>query len=103
MKKYIILFCYTSLPAKCRDLVGITFQIQAEYKRSNIHNVISVVSLNVLDLHFQVYKKPVFKEDSYLELYRKSKKVFNSRQLQALQRLYQWRDKLGRMEDESTG
>ena len=73
------------------------------YSRNNVHIDISVLSLNVLELHFQVYKKPVFKEDSYLELYRKSKKVFNSRQLQALQRLYQWRDKLGRMEDESTG
>uniref|UniRef100_A0A8W8J1W6 HRDC domain-containing protein n=1 Tax=Magallana gigas TaxID=29159 RepID=A0A8W8J1W6_MAGGI len=51
----------------------------------------------------KVYKKQVFKEDSYLELYRKSKKVFNSRQLQALQKLYQWRDKLARQEDESTG
>ena len=72
-------------------------------KKYYVHIDISVVSCNVLDLYFQVYKKPVFKEDSYLELYRKSKKVFNSRQLQALQRLYQWRDKLGRMEDESTG
>lgn len=53
--------------------------------------------------YIQVYKKQVFKEDSYLELYRKSKKVFNSRQLQALQKLYQWRDKLARQEDESTG
>ncbi|XP_048746314.1 exosome component 10-like isoform X2 [Ostrea edulis] len=55
------------------------------------------------DICAKVYKKPVFKQDTYLELYKKSKKIFNSRQLQALQKLYQWRDKLARVEDESTG
>ncbi|XP_022335537.2 exosome complex component 10-like [Crassostrea virginica] len=66
-------------------------------------NLLHSVLQRSTEICAKVYKKPVFKEDSYLELYRKSKKVFNSRQLQALQRLYQWRDKLGRMEDESTG
>ena len=45
----------------------------------------------------------MFQEDSHLELYRRSKKVFNSQQLAALKGIYGWRDKVARMEDESTG
>lgn len=51
----------------------------------------------------KVYEKSVFHEDSYLELYKRSKKVFNARQLYALKELYAWRDKYAREEDESTG
>ncbi|XP_060085137.1 exosome component 10-like [Ylistrum balloti] len=51
----------------------------------------------------KVYRKYIFKEDDYLELYHKSKKVFNSQQLHALKNLYMWRDQTGRREDESLG
>lgn len=51
----------------------------------------------------QVYKKPIFTEDLYMELYKKSKKVFNSRQLACLKNLFAWRDKIARLEDESIG
>nr|KAG5707355.1 hypothetical protein BaRGS_005322 [Batillaria attramentaria] len=50
----------------------------------------------------KVYKKNILTEDSHLDLYLKSKKVFNSKQLQALKNLYGWRDGMARVEDEST-
>ncbi|KAH7955362.1 hypothetical protein HPB52_000545 [Rhipicephalus sanguineus] len=49
------------------------------------------------------YEKPSYHEQSYMELYRKSRKTFNSRQLHALRHLYSWRDRTARNEDESTG
>uniref|UniRef100_A0A671KJD5 Exosome complex component 10 n=1 Tax=Sinocyclocheilus anshuiensis TaxID=1608454 RepID=A0A671KJD5_9TELE len=55
------------------------------------------------DLSLKKYVKPIFTEDSYMELYRKQKKSFNMQQLAAFRLLYTWRDKLGREDDESTG
>uniref|UniRef100_A0A672QIN9 Exosome complex component 10 n=1 Tax=Sinocyclocheilus grahami TaxID=75366 RepID=A0A672QIN9_SINGR len=55
------------------------------------------------DLSLKKYVKPIFTEDSYMELYRKQKKSFNTQQLAAFRLLYAWRDKLGREDDESTG
>lgn len=51
----------------------------------------------------QRYIKPIFTEESYLELQRKQKKSFNTQQLAAFRLLFAWRDKLARQEDESTG
>ena len=45
----------------------------------------------------------MFADDDHKKLYQKSKKVFNSQQLQALKQLYAWRDKTSRVADESTG
>lgn len=42
-------------------------------------------------------------EDSHLDLYRRSKKVFDNRQMFALKELFAWRDCVGRLEDESCG
>lgn len=50
---------------------------------------------------FQRYEKPILKIDSHMELYRRSKKFFNNRQLYALQQLYGWRDRIARQQDES--
>ncbi|XP_044301392.1 exosome component 10 isoform X3 [Varanus komodoensis] len=49
------------------------------------------------------YIKPIFTEDSYLELYKKQKKHLNTQQLTAFKLLFSWRDKTARQEDESTG
>ncbi|XP_070207378.1 exosome complex component 10-like isoform X2 [Littorina saxatilis] len=49
----------------------------------------------------KVFKKMRFTPDSHLDLYMKSKKVFNSQQLQALKSIYSWRDSVARDEDES--
>ncbi|XP_022090438.1 exosome component 10-like [Acanthaster planci] len=49
------------------------------------------------------YKKLIFTDDSYLTLWKRSKKSFNPKQYEALKLLYAWRDRVGRQEDESTG
>lgn len=51
----------------------------------------------------QKFVKPIFTDESYLELYRKQKKHLNSQQLTAFQLLFAWRDKTARREDESYG
>ncbi|XP_041655797.1 exosome component 10 [Cheilinus undulatus] len=55
------------------------------------------------DISLKKYVKPIFTEESYLELQRKQKKSFNTQQLAAFRLLFAWRDKLARQEDESTG
>lgn len=47
------------------------------------------------------YEKPIFSEDKYIELYKKSKKMLNAKQLYCLKELYSWRDKIARENDES--
>lgn len=47
------------------------------------------------------YVKNRIASDSHLELYRKSKRVFDNRQSFALKELYGWRDSIARIEDES--
>ncbi|XP_066463539.1 exosome complex component 10 isoform X1 [Eleutherodactylus coqui] len=49
------------------------------------------------------FMKPIFTEESYLELYQKLKKHLNTQQLAAFRLLFAWRDKMARQEDESTG
>lgn len=72
-------------------------------KGNEVKNLLHAAFQRSKVICFKVYQKPVFHEDSYLELYRKSKKVFNARQLFALKELYSWRDTFAREEDESTG
>ncbi|XP_036389314.1 exosome component 10 isoform X1 [Megalops cyprinoides] len=55
------------------------------------------------DICLKKYVRPLFTEDSYMDLYRRQKKTFNTQQLAAFRLLYGWRDKLARQEDESTG
>ncbi|XP_019945092.2 exosome complex component 10 [Paralichthys olivaceus] len=55
------------------------------------------------DISLKKYVKPIFTEESYLELQRKQKKSFNTQQLTAFRLLFAWRNKLARQEDESTG
>ncbi|CAF0970033.1 unnamed protein product [Adineta steineri] len=51
----------------------------------------------------KLYKKPYFDDDAYRNIYLKSRKTFNIRQLAALKSLYYWRDRIARDQDESTG
>ncbi|XP_023122738.2 exosome component 10 [Amphiprion ocellaris] len=55
------------------------------------------------DISLKKYVKPIYTEESYLELQRKQKKSLNTQQLTAFRLLFAWRDKLARQEDESTG
>ncbi|KFW08750.1 PREDICTED: exosome component 10, partial [Eurypyga helias] len=49
------------------------------------------------------YIKPLFSDESYLELYRRQRVHLNTQQLAAFRLLFAWRDKVARQEDESTG
>ncbi|NXO59382.1 EXOSX protein, partial [Aramus guarauna] len=55
------------------------------------------------DICMKKYIKPLFSDESYLELYRRQKKHLNTQQLAAFRLLFAWRDKIARQEDESTG
>ncbi|KAM7412137.1 hypothetical protein PAMA_021883 [Pampus argenteus] len=55
------------------------------------------------DISLKKYVKPIYTEESYLELQRKQKRSFNTQQHAAFRLLFAWRDKLARQEDESTG
>ncbi|XP_049608921.1 exosome complex component 10 [Syngnathus scovelli] len=55
------------------------------------------------DISLKKYAKPIFTEESYLEVQKKQKRSFNTQQLAAFRLLFAWRDKLARQEDESTG
>ncbi|KFP22268.1 Exosome component 10, partial [Egretta garzetta] len=55
------------------------------------------------DICLKKYIKPLFSDESYLELYRRQKKHLNTQQLSAFRLLFAWRDKIARQEDESTG
>lgn len=61
--------------------------------------------LNVYKLSTDVcmkrYVKLKITPDSHMELYRKSKRIFDNRQFFALKELFMWRDSIARMEDES--
>ncbi|KAK6616774.1 hypothetical protein RUM43_015116 [Polyplax serrata] len=49
----------------------------------------------------KVYVKPPFDKDGHLDIYHRSKKLFDNRQKFALQRLFEWRDATARNLDES--
>ncbi|XP_046576911.1 LOW QUALITY PROTEIN: exosome component 10-like [Haliotis rubra] len=64
-------------------------------------NLLYHVLSNSARICAKVFGSRVFEESQYLDLYRKSKKLFNSQQHQALRDLYAWRNKVARQEDES--
>jgi len=70
--------------------------------KGNGDNLLSAVWENSRQICLKRYRIPRLRPESHLELYRKSKKVFNDRQLYALKELFAWRDRVAREEDEST-
>ncbi|XP_046613866.1 exosome component 10 [Neodiprion virginianus] len=66
-------------------------------------NILKAVYDRSTDVCKKIYRKPVWSEEKCMNLYRKSKKMFNNRQLYALRELHKWRDATGRAEDDSTG
>ncbi|KAJ1524914.1 hypothetical protein ONE63_009772 [Megalurothrips usitatus] len=87
---YLIYIYECMRNALIKSANGQTNLIQAVYQRST-------------EVCKRRYHKFILREDSHMELYRKSKKMFHNRQMYALQHLFQWRDKVAREEDESTG
>lgn len=49
----------------------------------------------------KMYVKSIWTEETCLNMYRKSQKMFNNRQLYALKELHKWRDETAREEDDS--
>lgn len=66
------------------------------------NNILKAVYTRSNDICKSTYTKPIWTETSYLNMYRKSQKMFNNRQLFALKELHQWRDETARLEDDST-
>lgn len=64
-------------------------------------NILLSVYRSSTDLCAKRYVKLKITSDSYLELYRKSKRIFDNRQFYALKELFTWRDTIARSEDES--
>lgn len=73
--------------------------IDADNAKTNVLKVIYSLSAEICKKN---YTKPIWTEDSYLSIYRKSQKMFNNRQLYALKELHRWRDQVAREEDDST-
>uniref|UniRef100_A0A8C4MM66 Exosome complex component 10 n=1 Tax=Equus asinus asinus TaxID=83772 RepID=A0A8C4MM66_EQUAS len=74
------------------------------WERGNDQPVqLQVVWQRSRDVCLKKFIKPIFTDESYLELYRKQKKHLNTQQLTAFQLLFAWRDKTARREDESYG
>lgn len=66
-------------------------------------NILRAVYDRSTEVCKQIYTKPTWNEESYMNMYRKSQKMFNNRQLYALRELHKWRDSIARQEDDSTG
>ncbi|XP_073459559.1 LOW QUALITY PROTEIN: exosome complex component 10-like [Aquarana catesbeiana] len=66
-------------------------------------NLLQLVWQKSKEICLKKFVKPIFTDESYLELYQKQKRHLNTQQLSAFRLLYAWRDKMARQEDESTG
>ncbi|KAG7172527.1 exosome component 10-like [Homarus americanus] len=68
---------------------------------NQLNNLISAVYSRSAEICMKRYEKPIVGPDSHMDLYRRSRKTFNSRQMFALRELYLWRDRVAREQDES--
>lgn len=66
------------------------------------NNLLLAVLNRSRDLCLRKYEKEEMVADSYLKLYNKYNTVFNPQQLRVFAGLFNWRDKIARLEDEST-
>ncbi|XP_012681573.1 exosome component 10 isoform X2 [Clupea harengus] len=88
---HYLLYVYDRLRADLLDIgKGLPSVLQAVWHRSR-------------EISLKKYTKPIFTEESYIDMYKKQKRAFNTQQLTAFRLLYGWRDRLARAEDESTG
>lgn len=68
---------------------------------NGLTNLVKTVYMDSKIICAKRYIKPVVTIDSHKDLYLKSKRSFDNRQLYALREIFVWRDKIARMEDES--
>lgn len=66
-------------------------------------NLLKSVYSRSTELCKRRYVKSVLTEDGHMDMYRRSKKLFNNKQMYALEQIYRWRDKTARELDESVG
>lgn len=66
-------------------------------------NILKAVYDRSTEICKKTYIKPAWTEESYMNMYRKSHKLFNNKQLYALRELHKWRDDVARQEDDSIG
>ncbi|KAL5264843.1 hypothetical protein ACHWQZ_G005798 [Mnemiopsis leidyi] len=65
------------------------------------HTLVSVYRNSNLDCQ-QTFRKPVFTDDSYMDVYKKIRIPLKPQQKECLKLIYKWRDQTARSEDEST-
>jgi len=65
-------------------------------------NLLKSVYQRSTEVCMRRYFKNIFTEDSHLELYRRSRKNFDNRQMYAYKHIFEWRDRVAREEDDST-
>ncbi|XP_074655817.1 exosome complex component 10-like [Tubulanus polymorphus] len=73
-----------------------------ERGNSNNNLIIAVIDRSK-DICLKTYEKPTCTENDVQKVYLKSRKVLNSQQMAGLRGLFEWRDNVARLEDESTG
>ncbi|XP_011867465.1 PREDICTED: exosome component 10 [Vollenhovia emeryi] len=66
-------------------------------------NVLKAVYDQSTEISKRTYVKPIWTEESCINMYRKSQKSFNNKQMYALVHLHRWRDLTAREEDDSIG
>ncbi|XP_011647610.1 exosome component 10 [Pogonomyrmex barbatus] len=66
-------------------------------------NILKAVYDQSTDICKRTYVKPIWTEESCMNVYRKSQKSFNNKQMYALLELHRWRDLTAREEDDSIG
>ncbi|XP_017890648.2 exosome component 10 [Ceratina calcarata] len=66
-------------------------------------NILKAVYDRSTDICKKTYVKPVWTEESFMNMYKKSNRIFNNKQLYALRELHKWRDQTAREEDDSIG
>ncbi|EFN88225.1 Exosome component 10 [Harpegnathos saltator] len=64
-------------------------------------NILKAVYDMSTDICKRTYVKPIWTEESCMNTYRKSQKMFNNKQLYAFKELHKWRDLTAREEDDS--
>jgi len=64
-------------------------------------NILKVVYDRSTDICKRTYVKPVWTEESCMDMYRKERRNFNNKQMYAFVELHKWRDHVARQEDDS--
>ncbi|XP_055850996.1 exosome component 10 [Episyrphus balteatus] len=70
---------------------------------NNQTNILRLIYQRSAEICKKRYKKPKINDDSHMDIFQKSKKLFDNRQLFALKEIFLWRDVIARQEDESYG